>query len=199
MIGADFVKGETSALILGDNLFYGHDLPKQLGAAGSRAKGATIFAYRVNQPELYGVIEFDRDGKVTSIEEKPSRPKSNWALTGLFFFDPDVIEIAAGLKPSARGELEITDLIKVYLARGTLWAERLGRGLAWLDTGSLDALVEATELVRTIEKRQGLRIACPEEVAFQLGLIDRAQLERLGRAMAGSEYGQYLLRAAAET
>jgi glucose-1-phosphate thymidylyltransferase len=196
VIGADFVRGGPSALILGDNIFYGHDLPGLLAAARPRGAGASIFAYRVQRPELYGVVEFDRDGKVLSLEEKPKQPKSNWALTGLFFFDPAVVEIAAGVKPSARGELEITDIIKAYIARGTLRAQRLGRGMAWLDTGSLEAMVEAAEFVRAIQTRQGLRIACPEEAAFQMGLIDRVQLERLGHAMASCEYGQYLLRAA---
>ena len=196
IIGADFLRGESCALILGDNIFYGHDLPGLLAAARPREGGASIFAYRVQRPELYGVVEFDRDGKVLSLEEKPRQPKSNWALTGLFFFDPSVVDIAAGIKPSARGELEITDVIKAYIARGTLHAQQLGRGMAWLDTGSLEAMVEAAEFVRAIQTRQGLLIACPEEVAFQLGLIDRAQLERLGAAMAGCEYGQYLMRAA---
>jgi glucose-1-phosphate thymidylyltransferase len=199
VIGADFVRGENSALILGDNIFYGHDLPKLLAAAQQRKVGASIFAYHVHEPQQYGVVEFDQDHRVLSIEEKPAQPRSNWALTGLYFFDSSVIEIAASIKPSGRGELEITDVVKTYLARGQLHAQLLGRGMAWLDTGTLEAMIEAAEFVRAIEKRQGLRIACPEEVAFQLGLIDRDRLESLGLAMAGCEYGQYLLRAAKET
>jgi glucose-1-phosphate thymidylyltransferase len=196
-VGGDFVRGEDSVLILGDNIFYGHELPKLLASALRRHKGATIFAYRVRDPERYGVVEFDDDLKVLSLEEKPARPRSNWALTGLFFFDRNAIEIAASLKPSARGEYEITDLIRTYLNRGELHLELLGRGFAWLDTGTLESMIEAAEFVRAIEKRQDLRIACPEEVAFQLGLIDRATLERLGQAIAASEYGKYLIRVAA--
>jgi glucose-1-phosphate thymidylyltransferase len=198
IIGADFIGGENSVLILGDNIFYGQDLPKLLAAARQRQDGASIFVYRVREPQQYGVVEFDQDRRVLSIEEKPVKPKSSWALTGLFFFDPAVVEIASAIKPSARGELEITDVIKTYLARGKLHVEPLGRGMAWLDTGTIEAMVEAAEFVRAIEKRQGLRIACPEEVAFQMDLIDRAQLERLGQALGSCEYGQYLLRAARE-
>jgi glucose-1-phosphate thymidylyltransferase len=196
-VGADFVRGEDSVLILGDNIFYGHDLPKLLDSALRHRKGATIFAYRVRDPERYGVVEFDDNLKVLSLEEKPAQPRSNWALTGMFFFDHNAIEIAASLKPSARGEYEITDLIKTYLNRGELQLELLGRGFAWLDTGTLESMIEAAEFVRAIERRQDLRIACPEEVAFQLGLIDRAALERLGQAIAASEYGKYLMRVAA--
>jgi glucose-1-phosphate thymidylyltransferase len=196
-VGADFVRGEDSVLILGDNIFYGHDLPKLLASALRHRKGATIFAYRVRDPERYGVVEFDDNLRVLSLEEKPTKPRSNWALTGMFFFDCNAIEIATSLKPSARGEFEITDLIKTYLDRGELRLELLGRGFAWLDTGTLESMVEAAEFVRAIEKRQDLRIACPEEVAFQLGLIDRAALERLGQAIAASEYGKYLMRVAA--
>jgi glucose-1-phosphate thymidylyltransferase len=198
IIGADFVRGENSVLILGDNVFYGNDMPQLLTAAQQRRDGATIFVYRVRDPQLYGVVEFDQDRRVLSIEEKPAKPKSNWALTGLFFFDPSVVEIAASIKPSARGELEITEVVKAYLARGKLHVEPLGRGMAWLDTGSMEAMIEAAEFVRAIEKRQGLRIACPEEVAFMMKFIDRAQLERLGHAMGSSDYGQYLLRVASE-
>jgi glucose-1-phosphate thymidylyltransferase len=196
-VGADFVRGQDSALILGDNIFYGHDLPKLLASALRRRKGATIFAYRVRDPERYGVVEFDDDRKVLSLEEKPAQPRSNWALTGLFFFDRNAIEFAASLEPSARGEYEITDLIRTYLDRGELQLELLGRGFAWLDTGTLESMIEAAEFVRAMEKRQDLRIACPEEVAFQLGFIDRAALERLGQAIAASEYGKYLVRVAA--
>jgi glucose-1-phosphate thymidylyltransferase len=198
VIGADFVRGENSVLILGDNVFYGNDMPQLLTAAQQRRVGATIFVYRVRDPQLYGVVEFDQDRRVLSIEEKPVKPKSNWALTGLFFFDPSVVEIATSIKPSARGELEITDVIKAYLAQGKLHVEPLGRGMAWLDTGSMEAMIEAAEFVRAIEKRQGLRIACPEEVAFLMKFIDRVQLEQLGRAMGNSDYGQYLLRVASE-
>ena len=197
MIGADFVRGDCSALILGDNLFFGHDLPKLLTAAASHKRGAAIFAYRVQNPEQYGVVEFDDDSKVLSIEEKPARPRSNWAATGLYFLDHQAVEIAASIKPSERGEYEITDVLKRYLERGELHVELMGRGVAWLDTGTTESLIDAAEFVRVLEKRQGLRIACPEEVAFEMGFIDSAQLERLARALANSDYGQYLLRIAA--
>jgi glucose-1-phosphate thymidylyltransferase len=172
-------------------------LPRLLTAAGRHTHGAAIFAYRVQNPEQYGVVEFDDDSKVLSIEEKPANPRSNWAATGLYFFDQQAIEIAASIKPSARGEYEITDVLKRYLERGELHVELLGRGDAWLDTGTTETLIEAAEFVRVLEKRQGLRIACPEEVAFEMGFIDGAQLERLARALANSDYGQYLLRIAA--
>jgi glucose-1-phosphate thymidylyltransferase len=198
IIGANFIGGDDCVLILGDNVFYGANMPQLLTSARQRHAGASIFVYRVREPELYGVVEFDQDRRVLSIEEKPAKPRSNWALTGLFFFDSSVVKIAASIKPSARGELEITDVIKSYLAQGRLTVEPLGRGLAWLDTGSMEAMIEAAEFVRAIEKRQGLRIACPEEIAFVMKFIDRAQLERLGRAMGNSDYGQYLLRVASE-
>ena len=197
MIGADFVGNERSALILGDNLFFGHDLPKLLAAATRRSRGATTFAYRVQNPEQYGVVEFDANSKVVSIEEKPENPRSNWAATGLYFFDQQATAIAATLAPSARGEYEITDLLRRYLERGELQVELMGRGVAWLDTGTMETLIEAAEFVRVLEKRQGLRIACPEEVAFEMGFIEREALTRLARAMANSDYGQYLLRVAA--
>ena len=197
MIGADFVGNERSALILGDNLFFGHDLPKLLAAATRRSRGATTFAYRVQNPEQYGVVEFDANSKVVSIEEKPENPRSNWAATGLYFFDQQAAAIAATLAPSARGEYEITDLLQRYLQRGELQVELMGRGVAWLDTGTMETLIEAAEFVRVLEKRQGLRIACPEEVAFEMGFIEREALTRLARAMANSDYGQYLLRVAA--
>jgi glucose-1-phosphate thymidylyltransferase len=197
MIGADFVGNERSTLILGDNLFFGHDLPKLLAAATRRSRGATTFAYRVQNPEQYGVVEFDADAKVVSIEEKPENPRSNWAATGLYFFDQQATAIAATLAPSARGEYEITDLLRRYLQRGELQVELMGRGVAWLDTGTMETLIEAAEFVRVLEKRQGLRIACPEEVAFEMGFIEREALTRLARAMANSDYGQYLLRVAA--
>jgi len=199
VIGADHVAGETSTLILGDNIFFGRDLPGLLRGASSRQHGATVFGYRVSDPERYGVIEFDKERRVLSIEEKPRVPRSQWALTGLYVFDKQATEIAKSLKPSARGEYEITDLIKAYVEAGSLRLELLGRGLAWLDTGTSDSLIEAAEFVRTLEKRQGLRIACPEEVAFEMGFIDKAQLERLGRAMSNSDYGRYLLAIAGES
>jgi glucose-1-phosphate thymidylyltransferase len=198
VIGADFVRGEPSALVLGDNIFFGRELPSMLASASARSTGATVFGYRVQHPEHYGVVEFDDKGRVLSIEEKPRVPRSHWALTGLYFFDKQVTEIASSIKPSSRGEYEITDVIRAYAERKTLHVELLGRGFAWLDTGTSDSLLEAAEFVRALERRQGLRIACPEEVAFEMKFIDAAQLERLGRAMPNSEYGKYLLGLAAE-
>jgi glucose-1-phosphate thymidylyltransferase len=192
IIGAKFVEGGPSALILGDNIFFGHGLPDLLQNAVSRATGATVFAYHVVDPERYGVVAFDEAGKATSIEEKPSRPKSNFAVTGLYFYDEQVVDIAANIRPSARGELEITDLNGVYLGRGQLAVERMGRGFTWLDTGTPDSLLEAAEFVATLERRQGFRIACPEEVAFNQGYIDIDQLERLGVALGKSDYAQYV-------
>jgi glucose-1-phosphate thymidylyltransferase len=192
-IGADFVAGGPSALILGDNLYYGDGLTDVLHRAAARQSGATVFAYRVSDPERYGVVSFDAAGKALSIEEKPKVPRSHWAVTGLYFYDAEVVEIARKLKPSARGELEITDVNLAYLERGALNVERLGRGYAWLDTGTPDSLVEASEFVRTLERRQGFRIACPEEIAFENGWIDREQLRALGQALSKSGYGQYLL------
>ncbi|HUG61489.1 MAG TPA: glucose-1-phosphate thymidylyltransferase RfbA [Methylomirabilota bacterium] len=191
-IGARFVDGSPSALILGDNIFFGHGLPTLLDAATARTTGATVFAYHVADPERYGVVEFDDYSSAISIEEKPARPKSNWAVTGLYVYDADVVDIAADLKPSPRGELEITDVNRVYLERGKLAVETMGRGLAWLDTGTPDSLLEAAEFVRTIEKRQGFKIACPEEIAYAMGFIDRAQLEILARGFGRSDYGRYL-------
>ena len=197
-IGADFVAGEPSALILGDNLFYGHNLTEMMQLARQRTTGATVFAYQVRDPERYGVVSFDATGKALSIEEKPKAPKSNWAVTGLYFYDAQVVEIAASLAPSPRGELEITDVNRAYLARGELSVERMGRGFAWLDTGTPDSLLQASEFVRTLENRQDLRIACPEEIACRQGWIDAARLEALGARLSKSDYGQYLLRMAQE-
>lgn len=196
IIGADFVAGGPSVLILGDNVYYGHGLTDLLQSAASRPSGASVFAYHVTDPERYGVVEFDQQGRAISIEEKPDVPRSNWAVTGLYFFDEQVVDIAANLKPSARGELEITDVNRVYLERGHLHVELMGRGYAWLDTGTPDSLVEASEFVRALEKRQGFRIACPEEIAYSAGWIDRDQLLALGSKLAKSTYGQYLLRVA---
>jgi glucose-1-phosphate thymidylyltransferase len=192
IIGAKFVEGHSSALILGDNIFFGHGLPDLLANATSRAAGATVFAYHVADPERYGIVAFDSAGKATSIEEKPRQPKSNFAVTGLYFYDQQVVDIAADIRPSARGELEITDLNRVYLDRNQLAVERMGRGFTWLDTGTPDSLLEAAEFVATLEKRQGFRIACPEEVAFNRGFIDRDQLERLGAALGKSDYAKYV-------
>ncbi|CCD97696.1 Glucose-1-phosphate thymidylyltransferase [Bradyrhizobium sp. STM 3809] len=193
IIGADFVDGASSALILGDNIFYGHGLPEMLSRAAERTEGATVFAYRVADPQRYGVIGFDETGRASSIEEKPAIPKSNFAVTGLYFYDRDAVSIAQGLQPSARGELEITDLNRVYLERGLLQVEQMGRGFAWLDTGTPDSLLAASDFVASLERRQGLRIACPEEIAFNRGFIDRDQLERLGARLGKCDYGQYLL------
>jgi glucose-1-phosphate thymidylyltransferase len=191
IIGADFVAGGPSCLILGDNIFYGAGLQQILQRAAGRTSGATVFAYHVTDPERYGVVTFDSELKALSIEEKPATPQSNWAVTGLYFYDETVVDIAADLKPSSRGELEITDLNRVYLEAGQLSVERLGRGFAWLDTGTPDSLLEAAEFVRTLEKRQGFKIGCPEEIAFRMGYIDRDQLAILAEALGKSAYGQY--------
>jgi len=196
IIGADFVQGEPSALILGDNLFYGDGLPSLLAKAGARGPGGSVFAYRVADPERYGVIAFDEDHRPISIEEKPKNPRSHWAITGLYFFDRLVVDIAADLKPSPRGELEITDVIKAYLDRDQLSVDLLGRGYAWLDTGTPDSLMDASAFVSTLEKRQGARIGCPEEVAYRLGFITHDQLEKLGAALGNNDYGRYLLEVA---
>ena len=193
IIGKEFVQGRPSALILGDNIFYGHDLSKTLQQASGRPAGATVLAYPVTDPERYGVIEFDGAGKALSIEEKPKSPKSRYAVTGLYFYDEEVVDIAASIQPSARGELEITDVNRRYLERGKLFVEILGRGMAWLDTGTHDSLVEAASFIQTIEKRQGLKVACPEEIAFRLGFISEDELEALAGALGKSGYGQYLL------
>ena len=191
-IGADFVRGGPSALVLGDNLFYGHDLQHQLRAASERAAGATVFAYAVSDPERYGVVEFDAQRRAVSIEEKPQRPRSRYAVTGLYFYDETVVEVAAAVKPSHRGELEITDVNRTYLERGQLEVEVMGRGFAWLDTGTHDSLLDAGHFIATIEKRQGLKVACPEEIAWRQGWIDEPQLRRCAEALGKSNYGAYL-------
>ena len=196
IIGADFVGSDPSCLILGDNIFYGHGITDLFTNAASRTDGATVFAYHVQDPERYGVVEFDSSMKAISIEEKPQAPRSNWAVTGLYFYDKEVVDIAANLKPSSRGELEITDINRVYLDRGKLSVEQMGRGYAWLDTGTPDSLSEAGEFVGTLQKRQGIKINCPEEIAFYQSFIDSSQLEVLGKKLGKSEYGKYLLAVA---
>ncbi|MFO8003981.1 glucose-1-phosphate thymidylyltransferase RfbA [Thioalkalivibrio sp.] len=196
LIGASFVGNDRCALILGDNMFFGHGLTERLKSAVNRETGATVFGYHVLDPERYGVVAFDETGRATSIEEKPKLPKSSWAVTGVYFYDQDVLDIAREIKPSARGELEITDVNNRYLERGQLHVERLGRGFAWFDTGTHDSLVEAASFVQTIEKRQAQRIAVPEEIAYMSGWIDREALIRLGEALEKNRYGQYLLQLA---
>ncbi len=192
IIGADFVAGQQSALILGDNIYHGHGLPEILASASSRKEGASVFAYHVNDPERYGVVSFDANMKAETIEEKPENPKSNWAVTGLYFYDEKVVDIAANMNPSARGELEITDVNRVYLERGDLHVEIMGRGYAWLDTGTPDSLLDAAEFVRVLEKRQGFKIASPEEIAFRQGFIDANGLEKAIGKLGKSDYGRYL-------
>ena len=194
LIAEDFLAGAPSALVLGDNIYYGHDFAKLLERADQRSEGATVFAYHVQDPERYGVAEFDAQGRVLSLEEKPKQPKSNYAVTGLYFYDNQVVELAKSIKPSARGELEITDLNRLYLEKGQLNVELMGRGYAWLDTGTHDSLLEAGQFIATLQQRQGLKVSCPEEIAFRQGWIDRAQLETLGQALAKNGYGQYLLQ-----
>lgn len=198
LIGEAFLSGAPAALVLGDNIFHGHDLHHLFERADARAEGATIFAYHVSDPERYGVVEFGADGAPLTIIEKPRAPKSNFAVTGLYFYDGEVVEIAKSIKPSPRGELEITDLNRAYLARGRLRVEIMGRGCAWLDTGTHETLLEAGQFVATIERRQGLKIACPEEIAFRKGFIDAAELEALARPLSGNAYGRYLYRVLAE-
>lgn len=192
IVGRDFIGSDAVALVLGDNIFYGHGLPQLLSSASSRNKGATVFGYVVNTPEQYGVVELDDTGRARSIEEKPRQPKSNIAVTGLYFYDNDVVEIAAGVKPSARGEIEITDVNNAYLERGDLYVEVLGRGFAWLDTGTHSSLVEASHFVQILEQRQGLRIACPEEIALRQGYISLQAFEKAAARNGKSSYGEYL-------
>lgn len=198
IIGRGFVEGHNSCLVLGDNLFYGHDLATTVQNAADRDRGATVFAYHVANPQQYGVVEFDRQRRAISIEEKPARPKSDFAVTGLYFYDQQVIDIAASLKPSPRGELEITDVNRAYLERDELQVEILGRGSAWLDTGTPTSLLQASQFVETVEQRQGLKISAPEEVAYRMGYIDRAQLRVLSEQLGKSDYGLYLKRIAEE-
>jgi len=199
LIGESFIGNDLSALVLGDNIYYGHDFQALLGNAMQRTDGASVFAYHVQDPERYGVVEFDGQGKAISLEEKPAKPKSSYAVTGLYFYDKDVVEIAKGIKPSPRGELEITDLNRVYLEQNRLSVEIMGRGYAWLDTGTHDSLLEASGYIATIERRQGLKVACPEEVAFRQGWIDAQQLEVLAAPLAKNGYGQYLQRLLRDT
>ena len=193
IIGRDFVGNGDSALVLGDNIFYGHEFANDLTAAGKQPSGATVFAYHVHDPERYGVVEFDQTGQAVSLEEKPTAPKSNYAVTGLYFYDNQVLDIARDLKPSPRGELEITDVNRIYLERQQLNVQVMGRGHAWLDTGTHESLLDASQFIATIEKRQGLKVACPEEIAYRKGWLDAAQLEKLAQPMLKNPYGQYLM------
>jgi glucose-1-phosphate thymidylyltransferase len=193
IIGADFIGRDRVAMVLGDNIFFGHGLPELLAKAATCQQGATVFAYHVRDPERYGVVTFDENDRAVSIEEKPTRPNSNWAITGLYFFDNDVVRYASEVRPSARGELEITDLQTCYLSAGTLRVERMGRGFAWLDTGTFESLIDAASFVQTLEKRQGMKVACLEEIAFRLGFIDRDQVTVLAKSLEKSGYGSYLV------
>ncbi len=199
IIGRDFVGGQPSALVLGDNIFYGHAFDRQLREASDATRGSTVFAYHVEDPQRYGVVEFDDQRRAISIDEKPAQPKSNYAVTGLYFYDDQVCDIAREIKPSARGELEITDVNRIYLERGELNVELMGRGMAWLDTGTHDSLLEAAQFISTIEKRQGLKVACPEEIAYRKGYISAAQLEALAKPLSKNGYGHYLQRILKET
>jgi glucose-1-phosphate thymidylyltransferase len=199
VLGREFVGTDPATLILGDNIYYGHDLSEQLARANARSEGATVFAYHVNDPERYGVVEFDRQGRAVSLEEKPRQPRSSYAVTGLYFYDNRVLDVAASIRPSPRGELEITDVNLWYLRAGGLNVEIMGRGMAWLDTGTHDSLLQASSFIETIEKRQGLKVACPEEVAYRSGWIDAAQVESLAQPLAKNDYGRYLLGMLRET
>ncbi|KKI46422.1 glucose-1-phosphate thymidylyltransferase [Obesumbacterium proteus] len=194
VLGEEFIGSDNCALVLGDNIFYGHDLQKQLEAAITKESGATVFAYHVNDPERYGVVEFDSNGKAISLEEKPAEPKSNYAVTGLYFYDNRVVQMAKNLKPSPRGELEITDINRIYLEQGDLSVAMMGRGYAWLDTGTHESLIEAANFIQTIETRQGLKVACPEEIAYRKGFINAEQVRALAAPLAKNAYGQYLLK-----
>ncbi|UPK53065.1 glucose-1-phosphate thymidylyltransferase RfbA [Aeromonas veronii] len=198
ILGEEFIGSDPCALVLGDNIFYGHDLQKQLEAAVAKKSGATVFAYHVHDPERYGVVEFDKEGTAISLEEKPLEPKSNYAVTGLYFYDNSVVEIAKSLKPSPRGELEITDVNRIYLEQGNLSVAMMGRGYAWLDTGTHESLIEASNFIQTIETRQGLKVACPEEIAFRQKFISADQIRELAAPLAKNAYGQYLLRMVAK-
>jgi glucose-1-phosphate thymidylyltransferase len=198
LVGEKFIRDSCCALVLGDNIFYGHDFAKTLRGAGNKTSGASVFAYRVHDPERYGVVEFDASGRALSLEEKPKQPKSHYAVTGLYFYDQQVVEVAKSLRPSARGELEITDVNRVYLERGQLEVVVMGRGMAWLDTGTHESLMEASLYIQAIEKRQGLMVACPEEIAYRSGFITVSELEALGRSMRNNPYGTYLVQLAAE-
>ena len=194
ILGEEFIGSDPCALVLGDNIFYGHDLQKQLAAAAAKESGATVFAYHVHDPERYGVVEFDKEGTAISLEEKPLEPKSNYAVTGLYFYDNSVVDIAKSLKPSPRGELEITDVNRIYLEQGNLSVAMMGRGYAWLDTGTHESLIEASNFIQTIETRQGLKVACPEEIAYRKRFIDAEQVKSLAAPLAKNAYGQYLLK-----
>jgi glucose-1-phosphate thymidylyltransferase len=198
IIGADFIGGDSVALVLGDNIFFGHGLPDMLRAAAARKAGASVFAYQVSDPQRYGVVSFDKAGKALTLEEKPENPRSNWAVTGVYFYDNDVVRLARSLKPSKRGELEITDLNRLYLDAGKLAVERMGRGFAWLDTGTFESLLSASSFVQTLEQRQGVKIACLEEIAYRMGTIGKDDLLRIAREMQKSGYGDYLLAVARE-